>query len=205
MVQTCAVRKTDHTGMPSGNNAALGFLIIPIGSIVWVVQTGVVIPFDQPGFLLRAGSLLTLAFVVLWWVAFGRVWRDRALIPMTLFLLCLWFACGFFGVAKLNTALDFSTAPVLHHRKVVDARLISSGIGLRTGFSSSSRQCLVTLDQPIAHVGMAWLAESFCDDIRKQVDGLSLQLSPGALGMPWVQTHALVRDIDAYKARLGLP
>lgn len=180
--------------MPSGNNVGLCLLLIPIGSIVWVVQTGVVLPFDQARFLLLGGGLLTLPFVALWWAAFGRVWRDRRLIPMTLFLLCLWFGAGLFLVAKLNAALDFSMTPVLHYRKIVEARQISA-----------SRQCVVTLDQPIGAVHVAWLPASYCTGVQTHVDGLSLQLSPGALGMPWAKAYALVRDLDGFKARLGIP
>lgn len=180
-------------------------LVIPLASIVWVVLTGVVLPFDQLRFLLVAGGLAMVSFVVLWWASFGRAWRSRRLIPLTLFLLCLWLGGGVLLIAKLNVVFDFDKTPEVHLRKIVDARLTTAGRGVRSGASTSARKCYVTLDQPVASVGAVWLPTGDCVAIRPHVDGLSVLLSPGALRMPWARQTVLVQDVDVVRTRQGIP
>lgn len=181
----------------TGTHFSLLLLVIPIGCIIWAANSKVILPFDEKAFILKAIPILIGSFIPLWFLSFYKIRRSKNMVMTTLTLFLFWFITGVLGLALLNTHFDDSTA-ITQYSKVINKRTISSSS--RGGGS----YCLVWLENPIANAETASLKYSECDSVEVGKDGVEIKLKDGALGMKWKMEHSVVKDIDTYRARLGL-
>jgi len=76
-------------------------------------------------------------------------------------------------------------------------------VGHAGGQNSSKSYCIATFAEPIHEKIDIQIKYDECGSIRIGQDGLEIQLRDGALGLPWKTQHAVVRDFDLYRERLG--
>lgn len=181
----------------TGTHFSLLLLVIPIGCIIWAANSKVILPFDELAFLLKAVPLLMGSFALLWLLSFYKIRRSKDMVMVTLVLFLFWFITGVLGLALLNTYFDDSVA-VAQYSKVINKKTISSSS--RGGGS----YCLVWLENPLAGAETASLKYDECDSVEVGKDGVEIRLKDGALGMKWKVEHSVVKDIDTYRARLGV-
>jgi hypothetical protein len=183
----------------TGSSFSIVLLILPIALIGWALVNKVQFPFNQLEYLKLAGAISTGSFVIAWYFSFWQIRRDKVIIQITLFLFLLWTFGITLGIANANRMFDQS--PVRTKlRKVVATRTV----GNAGGQNSSKSYCIATFEKPLEGKEDVQIKYDECGSIRIAQDGLEIQLREGAFGLPWKSQHAVVRDFDLYRERLGL-
>ena len=197
-------KKTDNIKAdkrrPEGNAFAILFLILPISGLIWVFKDKVILPINQGEFFGDASLVTIASSIILWIISYHRstLRGNPTLIAASAFFFFLWFIAGIMTYAKVNMAWDKSGATT-HYAKIIETRKVSGG-----GVKSHSSSCLLTFDKEVFGVPHLSIRYHECDAIEPNKDGLQINARQGYLNHSWMQDHAIVKDIDTYKSRLGI-
>lgn len=196
---------TTPTSTPSNRHSfSLLFLAAPIGTVAWVAQSGYTAPINQTQLLTHGLPLLAAIYGLIWLAAYGRDARDRTLLMVSLCFAFLWFMSTPFLLAKINTAFAPDGTKTIY-RQIEEARILSStraSTSITQG--AHSRQCLIVITPPLAGSTHLSFNARTCEDVVNGKDGIELKVRQGALGLPWVEDHSIVKDFATYRARIGV-
>lgn len=147
---------------------------------------------------------LAALYGLIWMAAYGQDERNRTLLMVSLCFALFWFMSTPFLLAKINTALAPEGSTIIY-RQIKEARVLSSSrASTSITQGAHSRQCLVTITPQLAGSTHLYFPVSTCEDIVNRKDGIALKVRRGALGMPWIEDHSIVKDFATYSVRLDV-